>query len=768
MKLYRVQLLLLVVAGLLTIFVASRVGAGTTGTASGIVKDTASGAPLAGANIIVDGTTLSTVTDDAGKFVITNIPPGDYTIEAQMVGYADQKTDGVVITMDMVSQVDFDLSQKAIKEETVVVTRPKPMIETSNANTLNLITAQQEPFTRTNTANLHTIPGMLSAMPGVIEEADGSGQMYFRGGRYDQAGWYVEGMPLIDPNSGMFGTNLYTTGVSKLQMYTGGFGSEYGNAITGVLNEVIKTGANAPGFNTTYEGGSDAYRTTFVEYGAGTAETFNYYAATSLLQSDLTASTVKNLEYADSVVKLVWPSKNNSITLLGMQGSQVGLLEQSHTQGVRGEAIPQAKDYMRSRYAVLSMNWNHTFNPRSFIMVQPYYQFTTSVVSAMGGSFYSMPMGQDAWSVRSGLQAKFVNNISDSHSLKIGGSILKGNNNSYSNYLDFNYDSDTPTFQTDLYAEDQMKLSDKLTFTPGVKYESINYDRKGNAYIASAGYSGASINDVTESRFTPRAGIAYAADERSVWKANWGKYTKFVPANAVQITYPDPDAAPYGSEYGTLEQMMPGLGSTDPQQSTNMELSYEKQVSNSLAWRLTHFRNDFSNLSDYSMVSGASVYTNLGQGSSKGLELYVRKKMSDNCQGWFSYTYQTAKSNRSDLNEPTAWVYTPWDQRHTFALVTEFKRGDWSHSLRIDSGSGRMGRTRVFTDMLRAQPYALVTYNLSLKLPEQSRIGDTAYLSIFNIFNSGETLQFNNMGGGQTRSQWMGSRSISMGLSKAY
>ena len=200
--------------------------------------------------------------------------------------------------------------------------------------------------------------------------------------------------------------------------------------------------------------------------------------------------------------------------------------------------------------------------------------------------------------------------------------------------------------QTNYFLEDQMTLSDRFTVTPGLRYESMTYERQGLAYVPGSGYSGDPVGNTTESGYVPRLGLAYSTNDHSSWKANWGKYTKFVSANAAQMVYTNPDATPFGPGGPTLEQMMPGVGATAPQRNTELEFSYEGQVSNSFAWRITHFRNDFENLSDYSCVEGVYQFTNLGRGKSSGMEFYARKKMSDNWQGWLSYTYQMSESNQ--------------------------------------------------------------------------------------------------------------------------
>ncbi|MFH1011500.1 MAG: carboxypeptidase-like regulatory domain-containing protein, partial [bacterium] len=61
------------------IFFSFELFAGTTGKIAGFVKDAASGEPLIGANILVEGTTLGASADVEGYFFIINVPPGTYT-----------------------------------------------------------------------------------------------------------------------------------------------------------------------------------------------------------------------------------------------------------------------------------------------------------------------------------------------------------------------------------------------------------------------------------------------------------------------------------------------------------------------------------------------------------------------------------------------------------------------------------------------------------------------------------------------------------------
>jgi outer membrane receptor for ferrienterochelin and colicin len=758
----------------LAVCLAVWVGAGTTGIISGVVKGE-NGEAISGANVIIPGTTLTTVTDSGGRFVITNVPPGEYEVQVEMVGFATRTIGGIHVSMDERATVDVDLKTEVTQEETVVVTRPRPMIVRDQPSTLNLVTAQQEPLTRSDPSFIRSAAGILTALPGVSVETDGSGQLHVRGGRPDQTGWYIEGIPITDPNTGMFGTNLYTTGIGKFQAYTGGFGAEYGNAISGVLNEVKKTGADSPGISLKLEGGNSAYSDAFGEFGGGSHDGFNYYFATALQRTELDGPIVKQQEYSDSTLKLVWPSKSDTFTLLALQGTLVGRMANYHDIGDMNAPTPHEKDFIKQRYLVTAFTWSHSFSPQSFITVRPYHLRTDIVQNLMGGSHpLAGTQYVDVSSARTGLQLGYTNQWGERHLIKAGGSFVRSDNNNYY-FVGFPLQtSNVNTSQMDVYAEDQIKLTDRLTFTGGLRHERINYDRVGNEYVAGAGYSGPAVGDVSESTTSPRLGLTYSTDDRTVWKLSWGKYTKFVPASAVQAVYFDPDFEIAGPGGPTLEQVMPGLGATDPQVNTALELSFERQLSDSMAMRVTPFHSKYRNLGDYYTDPNTWVtrYTNLGEGKSTGMEFVLRKRMSDGWQGWLSYTYQKSRSNRAGLGYVDEMYYTAWDQTHTISLVTDYRRAPFSHSLRMDYGSGRTDAGDP-TLQERANPSFVMSYSLTYDLPKDSKVGDSVYLSVFNIFNNHQTLQYrwgtDDEGNPvRTRDSWVPSRFVSFGVSSSF
>ncbi len=118
--------LMLVCAAL---FVYSGVtSAGITGKVAGIITDAASGEPMPAVNIVIEGTTLGGATDNEGHYFIINIPPGTYTLQASMLGYAIESKTGDIVNVDHTTPLDFGLRVTAIAGEEVTVTAEREIV----------------------------------------------------------------------------------------------------------------------------------------------------------------------------------------------------------------------------------------------------------------------------------------------------------------------------------------------------------------------------------------------------------------------------------------------------------------------------------------------------------------------------------------------------------------------------------------------------------------------------------------------------------------
>lgn len=116
------------------------------GTISGKITDKDNGKPLIAANVMVSGDALKSMsgsaTDAEGRYTVPNLPPGQYTLKVNYMGYEQVKKE---VTLDPGQKivVDFQLLTAAIQMETYVVTasRRRERVEDAPA-AISVITKQ--------------------------------------------------------------------------------------------------------------------------------------------------------------------------------------------------------------------------------------------------------------------------------------------------------------------------------------------------------------------------------------------------------------------------------------------------------------------------------------------------------------------------------------------------------------------------------------------------------------------------------------------------
>jgi len=91
------------------------------GNIKGTVYDAATGEPLPGATIMIDGSNRGTITDVRGVFTLAGVADGTYTLICRFIGY-EEETAVVSVGPDSPTEIVFTLSSKAIQGEEVVVT----------------------------------------------------------------------------------------------------------------------------------------------------------------------------------------------------------------------------------------------------------------------------------------------------------------------------------------------------------------------------------------------------------------------------------------------------------------------------------------------------------------------------------------------------------------------------------------------------------------------------------------------------------------------
>src|SRR6056297_1918275 len=108
--------------------------AGTTGKIRGKVVDAETGEPLAGASVMIQGTSLGSYTDSSGTYFILQVPPGTHTVKCNIVGYAALIKENVTVSADSTTTVDFEMEQKIAGKEEVTVTAKRDIVQKDNTS----------------------------------------------------------------------------------------------------------------------------------------------------------------------------------------------------------------------------------------------------------------------------------------------------------------------------------------------------------------------------------------------------------------------------------------------------------------------------------------------------------------------------------------------------------------------------------------------------------------------------------------------------------
>ncbi len=224
------------ILALLLFLSASQYYAGVSGKLKGTIKDADTGEPLIGANIMIEGTTMGAASDENGEYFIINIPPGKYNVIASYISYQRQKITNIEIFTDRTTEQNIQLSSTLITTEEIVVSGERAAIEIDRTNTAAYISSEQ-----ISNLPVQDVTDIIQLQSGVVKGANGA--LHIRGGRSGEINYMIDGVSVTDQYRGGSSIGLENNWVQELQVISGTFNAEYGQAQSGVINIVTKEGS---------------------------------------------------------------------------------------------------------------------------------------------------------------------------------------------------------------------------------------------------------------------------------------------------------------------------------------------------------------------------------------------------------------------------------------------------------------------------------------------------------------------------------------------
>lgn len=204
----------------------------------GFTYDESTGESLPYCTIQLMGTSYGALSDATGAFLINKIPAGTYTVKVSLLGY-----------VDLMDTIEFASNSTITKRFSI-----SPNSQTLDAVQIMGENTRKEQETRTavisvtpkDMSKMPAIGGQpdfaqyLQVLPGIISTGDQGGQLYVRGGTPVQNMLLMDGVILFSPFHSIGIFSVFDMDImSSADVYTGGFGAEFGGRISSVMD--IKT-----------------------------------------------------------------------------------------------------------------------------------------------------------------------------------------------------------------------------------------------------------------------------------------------------------------------------------------------------------------------------------------------------------------------------------------------------------------------------------------------------------------------------------------------
>ncbi len=674
---------------LLFIFVNSFLFAGTTGKITGKVTDTQSGEPLIGANILIEGTNLGAATDTEGKFLILNIPPGNYSVRISYLGYETVLVEGLKIVVDQTTELPVKLSTKTLQVNEVVVTAHEPLIQRDLTSSKSVITRDE-----IDALPVSTFTELLSLQAGVV----GSGSnLHIRGGRSNEVAYLIDGMYVQDPLLGGLATQINNDAIQEMSLLSGTFNAEYGDALSGVVNIVTRDGGEKLS-------GKIEYRTS--EFGV------KRYAdlGESRLNGSLSGTLVDNLTFFLSAEQ----NNNGSYLPFGYNKDKTFFTKLTTT------AIPSLKISLSNRGSIgRRQNYNHSWKyiPDQYSKIKTdswqtaltlthtvsnnfFYDLRLSYFNqgyfsgidkdtsqylpttqrqyfsqyGNGFEFYSLadPVELiDSRTATADIKADAVWQADDVNEVKFGAAYKKHWLRYYYVYdpkRDFPYLNNyrTNPFEAAAYVQDKIELP-YLIINLGLRYDYVN----ANVEFRNDPLNPNSIIKVKpRSQFSPRIGIAHPISDKT--KLHFA-YGHFFQNPEFQYLFEN-----HQYDLNVREPLF-GQANLDAERTIAYEVGISHEFTDRIAVNITGYYKDITGLIGTRYYSpyvqgryvGYTLYVNEDYANIKGFEINLDIRPDQYFSGGLTYTYSVAKGSASSeteqypgTEESTLLYYLDFDKTH--------------------------------------------------------------------------------------------------------
>jgi len=643
----------------------------STGSIIGTIVDKSTKQPIFGVSIILFDPDMNLITglltSPDGSFTLSDIETGTYIVRISLLGFRTLFKNRIVVKSNTSTYLEIELEEKPIEIEGITVRpdlfeKPEDVVVSSRSMDFEEIISQP--------GGAYDVQRAVQAFPAVVSGADQNNEIIVRGGNFGENLFLIDNIELPNPNHfGWQGTGggpitiLNTDFIRHIDFIAGAAPARYGDKASSVLNIEYREGAKdrfhikmdlgMAGIGGSIEGPIALNGTYLISA---------HRSYLSLVASSFGLTAIPH--YYDIQGKISMTLSNrNKLTFIGIHGGDWITIETGET-GEEIELSKIAQIEIKSSQYTFGVNfktlfgrgysnitlyrtinyWDHyledtleqeTIHHKSnegeyTVKFDLSYSYNINTKLSLGVFAKSLDHFYDTWMLP---DTVFIYDST--------GQIIDTTDYIYS--LDI--DKDERSIKYGGYLQIRQNLGSFLTATLGLRYDYFKYTE--------------------HSYFSPRASLSFHILDGTDLNMAYGKH--YQSPQWFELVR-DPDNHYLESKY--TEQYVIGIDhlfSDNIRGTFEVYYKYYQDVPLERAFA-TPDPNDWDN-----------VYLNIGEGYSKGIELFLQKKVMRNFWGTISYSYSISRAfDPRDQNTEYSWDF---DYGNVFTLVTgyrkEFKGSLW-------------------------------------------------------------------------------------------
>lgn len=649
------------------------------GSISGFVTNGDTKQPIPGASVTIEGFNLSTAADTAGRYRITDITTGPYTVTVSAIGYETVRRFNIVITSGNENEQSFELQPRASELAEVVV---RSIRNSARAGTLETPLSVQRLTSeeiKANPGGNFDISRVINSLPGVGGTSGSVGgfrnDIIIRGGGPGENVFYLDGIeiPVINHfatvGSGGGPTGILNVSfIEDVKLSSSAFNAKYDNALSSVFEFKQKFGnANRTQGNVRLSGTELAAT---VEGPLSKNKNLTYLASVRRSYLQFLFSIIDlpiRPNFWDFQYKISYrPDAKSTLSFLG-----VGAIDQFGF----GKIKENTQDKLYTLYQVPSIR-------------QRSYAIGGSYRRSVNNGFYILSISRN--SLDSRIEKYDDNDETDPNNLR-----YKNNADQIENKLrlevtknlsGWNLSYGAVTRYVQYITDNNIRRRAAINSQPEDRYlftSDIDFFRFG-AFVQtgkrffderlgiSAGVR-SDINTFTDegtnplNAVSPRIALTYLFSENWTINGSVGRYAKIAPYTVLGFRDNNQNLVNKNNNYITNVHYVAGL-EYSPRVSSRFTLEGFFKKYDNVPVTIKDGISINNQGADFETVGNEPVSPD-GIGETYGLEFFAQQKLSKRFFGLLSYTFFYSRFSNKDQK----LIQSAWDNRHLLALTFGYK-----------------------------------------------------------------------------------------------